>query len=230
MVFVNGNTARISVDAPGYRSGYEYVYLNPNQTYYYTRVRLDEPMCTATVLDDSGRIVSGSTADTYSQSLYWGDEFGVRASFPKAGFEKLTERLIDVRVNGLFAFAPRVYLSDQKDRWYLEVVVRRRDMQSFSNRIDIVVTRDPAAPGRKVEPLILVGDYSDTQKLAEQFAARDADRDILSRRLESIARQLREMFPTLDAGERHSLQAALSGIPSLARDLQSIEKFEQLHR
>ncbi|HNV70379.1 MAG TPA: hypothetical protein PKO06_11820, partial [Candidatus Ozemobacteraceae bacterium] len=58
MVFVNGNTARISVDAPGYRSGYEYVYLNANQTYYYTRVRLDEPMCSATVIDTTGKLVS----------------------------------------------------------------------------------------------------------------------------------------------------------------------------
>ncbi|HNV71325.1 MAG TPA: hypothetical protein PKO06_16600, partial [Candidatus Ozemobacteraceae bacterium] len=116
------------------------------------------------------------------------------------------------------------------DRWYLEVVIRRRDMQSFSNRIDIVLTPDPTVPGRKVEPLILVGDYNDTQKLAEQFASRDADREVLTRRLESIARQLRELYPTLDAGERQTLRTALGGTPALARDLQSLETFEQLHR
>ena len=231
MVWVNGTTARISVDAPGYRSGSEYVYLNNTQTYYSARVRLDDPMSSASVIDTTGKYVQGASADTYSQSMYWGDEFGVRATLPKAGYEKLTERLIDVRVNSLHAFAPRVYLSSQGDRWSVEVVVRRRDMQSFSNRLDIVVTADPATPSfRKVEPLIMVADYAANQKLAEQFS-RDADRlDLLSRRLESGARQLRDVFPALDAGEQRAVCEALGPSTQLARELQSIETFNTLHR
>ena len=230
-VMVNGTNARIQVEAPGYRGGYEYVYMNPNNHNYYVTVRMEDPMNSADVVDTTGKFVQGSFTDTFSQGMYWGDEFGIRASFPKVGFTQLTERRMDVRVNGLWAFAPRVYLTGNATTWQVEIVIKRRDMSSFSNNIRIILTPDDATPptNRKVEPIVLASDYQQNQILALSLSERGTNLPLVLNRLESVARQLREILPTLDEGQRRDLLGQLGETSPLGRELKGMASFQALH-
>ncbi len=239
-VWVSGNTARIEVSAPGYRSGNTTVFMNANTHYHYATVTLDDPTVWANVKTTKGAWVEGATTNTYSQSMYWGDEYGVRASFPKKGFEKLTERLIDVRVNYLFAFAPKVYLSDAGTRWNLEVVVKRRDLRDTSNMIELLLTPDPApetpltppqprAIQPAIEPMVLAADYQ-ANRIALENAGETETRDVLTGRLESLARRIREVVGTLDAGEAARLLQKIGADSPLGREIRTMRTFNDLHR
>jgi len=202
-VMVSGKNARIQVEAPGYRPSYETVYLSPNQTNYFVRVRLDDPFINVHLVDETQSFIPAAVADYYSQSLYWGDEFGVRGRLPKAGFAQLKARDIDVRINGMFAFAPRVYLTESTDYWRFEVVVRRGDMNTFSNNIRLVFPHDPvAAPTRTVGLDHLMADYRENTRQADR--CRGDDREIIRNRLESLAGEIRAEFSGLDAGQQQS--------------------------
>ncbi len=230
-VWVSGNSARIDVQAPGYRDGHATVYLSPNTTHYRCDVRLDETSVTANVIDERGAYVSGAQTDTYSQSLYWGDEYGVRAYLPKAEFTKLTWNQIEVRVNHLFAFAPRVYLADQGSRWAIEAVIKRRDMGQMFNRIEIVVPRDPAPPASgtpqlAIEPLI--ADYAGNQTLLAKLD-NDGDRETVNRRLESLAVAVRAVFAKLTGEKRAAVLQAMPAGTALRRELTTMSTFDRVH-
>jgi len=230
-VFVSGNSARIDVEADGYRSGYEYVSLQKNVTSYYVRVRLEEPMVSMNLVDNDLKPVANSSFSHYSQNMYWADEFGFTGQFPKAGFEKLTARDFSVRINHLYAFAPRVYLNASGDYWRFEIVVKRRDMNSmFINLFEIMIERDPvAAPPATAELVALAADYSRNLELAA--AARSEDETLLLQsRLESNAAQITENFAGLSADDQNEVLAQLVQESPLARALKGIAAFENLHR
>ncbi|HNS10770.1 MAG TPA: hypothetical protein PKN29_13790 [Candidatus Ozemobacteraceae bacterium] len=230
-VFVSGNSARIDVEADGYRSGYEYVMLQPNVTSYYVRVRLEEPMVSMNLVDNDLKPIANSSFSHYSQNMYWADEFGFTGQFPKSGFEKLTARNFSVRINHLYAFAPRVYLTSNGDYWRFEIVVKRRDMNSmFINRFEIMIERDPVvAPPATAELIALAGDYSHNLELAA--AARSEDETLLLQsRLESNAAQIIANFASLSADDQNEVMAQLTRESPLTRTLKGIAAFENLHR
>ena len=230
-VFVSGNSARIDVEADGYRSGYEYVMLQKNVTSYYVRVRLEEPMVSMNLVDNDLKPVANNSFSHYSQNMYWADEFGFTGQFPKAGFEKLTPRDFTVRINHLYAFAPRVYLTAAGDYWRFEIVVKRRDMNSmFMNRFEIMIARDPVAtPPTTAELASLATDYSRNLELAA--AARSADETLLLQsRLESNAAQIIENFADLSADDQNEVLTRLAHECPLTRTLKGIATFENLHR
>jgi len=232
-VWVSGTMARIEVEAPGYRQGHTTVTVSQNTHQYYAQVQLDDPTAWVNLVDENFKRVDGYT-NAYSQSMYWGDEFGMTARFAKKGFEKLEERRIQARVNAMTAWAPRVYLRSVGDSWDLEVVVRRRDMNQYSNTIDLVIPRDPPAPEPAPAPAsaenvaALVQDYQDTLALRATFTKAD-EIDRLQARLESVARRLRTAARVLDAGERASLIDSLPEGP-LVNEIRDILIFEGLHR
>lgn len=216
-VYVSGTQARIDVQAPGYREGYTTVYLPPNSTTtnHYADVRLDDPTVWIDVVDQTGRRIENSSVDAFSQSLYWGDEYGMRARFPKAQFTQVTERKIQVRVNYLWAFAPRVYLTDRGDYWALEVVIRRRDMgNSFSCRVELEVPRDPPAPPPPATETLslaeahdLVADYQRQLEWLREMTADDGS-----------VRKVEPKTPALPADER-AVEPATAEPPVDGRDL-----------
>ncbi len=229
-VFVSGNSARIDVEADGYRSGYEYVMLQPNVTSYYVRVRLEEPMVSMNLVDNDLKPVANSSFNHYSQNMYWADEFGFTGQFPKAGFEKLTARNFSVRINHLYAFAPRVYLSANGDYWRFEIVVKRRDMNSmFINRFEIMIERDPIiAPPATAELVALAADYSRNLELAA--AARSADETLLLQsRLESNAAQIIGAFAAISADDQTSIISCLKHEDVLRRTLKNMQTFAEIH-
>lgn len=238
-VWISGTSARIEVEAPGYRRGYTTVYLSGNTHYHSCDVRLDDPSVNGNVRTTKGQFVQGGYVSPGYQGLYWADEYGIRAQFPKKGFEKLTERLIEVRVNSLYAFAPRLYLSDAGSQWNLEVVIKRRDLRDLFNTIDVIVTPDPVetpapAPAptpvpEAHEPIVLADDYRLNQQ-ALQNTDLEEIRDVLTRRLESLARRLRAVAPALDEGEAARLLQAVGAESPVGREIRAIRTFGAIQR
>ncbi len=234
-VMVSGTSATINVSADGYRSGSTHVFLNTNSTntHYYCDVRLDDPTVWVNLKDDAHMTIPGGNTSYYSQSMYWADEFGITGRFPKAGFEKITTRDFDVRVNYMFSFLPKIYLSDSGTDWRFEVVVKRRDMREFSNNIDILVKRTPAeippaTPTARVAALELARDYVANLELAARF--RDgASVETLQTRFESIARDLHALLPVLSAEEREEVIRTLPAQNPLTKELKAVGAFELLH-
>lgn len=230
-VYVTGNTARIDVEADGYRSGYEYVYLRDNVTSYYAQVRLDDPTVWVNMCDNANQPVANSYISYTSQSLYWGDEFGIRGRFPVEGFESLTVRDLDVLVNNMYAFAPRVYLTRSGNDWNFEIIVKRRDMHStFSNRFDIIVRRDPVSePVPDAELIAMVKDYAVNIDAVSQ-TRNDEEVILLQNRLESTATYLISIWHRTSCETRSQILALLSDNSPLTRALNSINQFENLYR
>jgi hypothetical protein len=230
-VYVTGNTARIDVEADGYRSGYEYVYLRDNVTSYYAQVRLDDPTVWVNVRDDANNPIANSYVSHTSQSMYWGDEFGMRGYFPAEGFESLTVRDLDVLVNNMYAFAPRVYLTRSGNNWNFEIIVKRRDMNSmFSNRFEIIAKRDPVSePAPAAELIAMAEDYVANMSAAAQTRSEE-EILILHNRLESTAAYLLSVWPATEAETRSQIIALLPVDSPLTRALKSMSQFENLHR
>ncbi len=222
-VFVSGHTARIEVRAEGYRSAHRTVYLKDNVNSYHETVTLDDPTVFVNLKDsDFGHIDNGSIS-YFSQTLYQSNEFGIRARFPVAGFENITSRDIDVRVNSMFAFLPRIYLNKRGDFWDLEVVLRRRDFSDFSNRIEILVNRTPqAAPAEFV--LALASDYVAQQKLMNK----EKEENYIDR-LSSLAREINFFYSNLNTDEQEAISEILKESPQILRELKISEKFSDLH-
>lgn len=138
--YVSGTTARLDFRAPGYRDAHETVFLHGTSTQHTVNVRMDDPTIFINIRDHQGASIPGAYYSD-SQSLYWGDEFGVTFRIPKAGFEKLTERDVVLRVNSFTPFGARVTLRGGAD-WRVEAVFKRRDLQNYSNRVELYVKRD----------------------------------------------------------------------------------------
>jgi len=230
-VYVTGSTARIDVEADGYRSGYEYVYLRDNVTSYYAQVRLDDPTVWVNVRDDANKPIANSYVSHTSQSMYWGDEFGMRGYFPVEGFESLTVRDLDILVNNMYAFAPRVYLTRSGNNWNFEIIVKRRDMNSmFSNRFEIIAKRDPVSePAPAAELIAMAEDYVANMSAAAETRSEE-EILIMHNRLESTAAYLLSVWPTTEAETRSQIITLLPVESPLTRALRSISQFENLHR
>lgn len=139
--FVSGNSARLEAEAPGYQRGYATAYLQPSQHDYRVDVRLRDATIFIDARDFSGRTIAGAHYNNF-QSLYQGDEYGCTFTVPKAGFQNLTQRDLEVRVNHFTPFGARVWLQGGGSSWRIEVVVKRRDLTNFSNRLTLYCKSD----------------------------------------------------------------------------------------
>ncbi|MFZ5949819.1 MAG: hypothetical protein ACOYXC_03885 [Candidatus Rifleibacteriota bacterium] len=224
-VFVSGNTARIEISAPGYRSAHRSIYLQNNVNSYHETVTLDDPTIFVNLQADDYSNIADSTTSYFSQSLYQSDEFGIRGRFPVAGFEKITSRDLDVRVNSMFAWLPRVYLNQRGNYWDFEIVIKRRDFSDFSNRIQILVTRTPPeAPASLEYALAQAVDYNNNIMMLEKN--RD---ELLLARLESLAREIRQAYIALPLEAREQLLSTIEA-DVLKGELQDISSFELNHK
>lgn len=147
--YVSGTTARLDFRAPGYRDAHETVYITGTSTQHSVNVRMDDPTIFINVRDHQGGHIAGAYYSD-SQSMYWADEFGVTFRIPRAGFEKLTEKDVVLRVNSFTPFGARVTLRGGGD-WRVDAVFKRRDLQNYSNRVELYVKRD--AEETRVTPL-----------------------------------------------------------------------------
>lgn len=224
-VFVSGNTARIEINAPGYRSAHRSIYLNDHTSNYNETVSLDDPTIFVSLQDDSYANIPNGTYSHYSQTFYQTDEFGIRGRFPVAGFEKVTSRDLDVRVNSMFAWLPRIYLTQRGEYWEFEIVIKRRDFSDFSNRIQILVKRTPAEAPASVEHIAaMADDYLHNLELV-----RTQSEEIYFDRLTSLAREINLFFPTLSAQDRDAILLQLKAAPQLTRELTATSNFIQIH-
>ncbi len=230
-VFVSGNSARIDVEAPGYRTGYQYVYLRDNVTNYSANVRLDDPTIWINLIGSNHKPIADASTSHYSQSMYWGDEFGFTGQFSKKGFEKLTARDFTVRINSMYAFGPRVYLTSSGDNWRFEIIVKRRDMNSmFSNRFEVVVKCDPDETAPTFASLLeLAKDYTDNVEMATRARSED-EIALLQCRLESNATRLIGSFVALAVDEQSQLLQVLPADSALVRQLKGISAFNNMHQ
>jgi hypothetical protein len=147
--YVNGSSAQLQVQAQGYQQAYQTVFIRPNVKQYNVDVTLRDNTVYFDTLDDEGKRIAGVYVNNW-QGSYWADEYGAVFTVPKEGFSNLTQRDIEVKVNYFTAFAKRIWLSNSGNSWRIEVVVQRRDVDSFSNRLYVILKRDavPAPPAQ----------------------------------------------------------------------------------
>ncbi|MBW7874627.1 MAG: hypothetical protein H3C47_01410 [Candidatus Cloacimonetes bacterium] len=139
--FVSGTHARIEFSAPGYQDGRETVYLNSNQKHYRVRVRMSDP--SVWVRAQSKKVNNLNVSVNQSQFMATSaDRYVFEVLLRNTGFSKFTYRDIEVRVNGMWAFAPRIQVSGQDGSRRIHVEVRREDLRSFSNQVVVEVPSD----------------------------------------------------------------------------------------
>ena len=142
--FVSGATARVEAEAPGYQRGYTTVYLQPNQNDYRVDLRLRDATVFIDCRDFANRPIPGAHYTNF-QSLYQGDEYGCTFTVPKQGFQNLTQRDVECRVNHFTPFGARIWFQEGGSAWRIEVVVKRRDMQNLSNWLILYCKSDSDA-------------------------------------------------------------------------------------
>lgn len=153
-VWVSGDRyARLSISADGYRDAQVNVSIDPNRTNYNVRVTLEDPQVWLDVTD-----IQRNPLQHYSREdnfMVWGDEYRFTSKISAEGFTRFDAYDVEMRVNGLFPFAERIRVRDLGSQREIEVTVKRRRMNSFSNRMEIRVRSDASfgdAPAATEEP------------------------------------------------------------------------------
>lgn len=137
---VSGSQARVTVRAEGYREESTYVSLREGQTTYDVRVTLDDPSVYVDLLDqDGGYVSSYSREDNFS---VWADEYRFETRINQDGFTRFTEQDVEVRVNGLYPFGEQVRVYGSGTSRRIEVTLKRRDIDRFSNRVRVRIPSD----------------------------------------------------------------------------------------
>lgn len=231
-VKISGENARIDIESPGYYKEFIIVRLKPGQSTYDVKVCCEELDFDAEVVDYKMKTFNGTYVNLHgSQSMYGGDEFGIRGYFPKPGFENVTERDVRVMINGMPAQAPRIYLTGTTDRWNFEIIVRRQDMSSLPNNFRIEVPHDAVQPsvkaGETKDVSTLVDDYQMNVKLMADLDG--ADSKVAQNRLSSLSRRIQDSYKTLNAGQKRGVLKSL-GSTLLNKELQSIDIFDSMHK
>lgn len=132
--------AQITVTANGYREARETVWLNPNSTNYNVRATLDDPTVWVDVYERGGTSIQHSSRiDSFG---VWGDEFRFVSRISAEGFTRFTAQHVEVRVSGMIPFGDRVRVSDLGSQREVEVTLKRRDMNSYSNSIRVYLPSD----------------------------------------------------------------------------------------
>jgi hypothetical protein len=137
---VSGNQARVEVRSEGYRDEVAYVPLREGQTTYDVRVTMEDPPVYVDLIDqDGGYVASYSREDNFS---VWADEYRFVTRINQDGFEKFTEQDVEVRVNGLYPFGEKIDVLGSAGSRSIEVTLKRRDIDRFSNRVRVRIPSD----------------------------------------------------------------------------------------
>ncbi len=132
--------AQITVSSDGYREARETVWLNPNSTTYNVRATLDDPTVWVDVYERGGSSLQHSSRiDSFG---VWGDEFRFVSRISAEGFARFTAHDVQVRVGGMIPFGDRVRVSTSGTQREIEITVKRRDMNSYSNSFRVYVPSD----------------------------------------------------------------------------------------
>ncbi len=228
-VSVIGNYAQIQVEAPGYKSAQKSIRINEDTNNYNETISLSDPTVFADVVDYDGFTIGGGFVSHYSQTMYSADEFGIRGDFPCNGFENMTEADVRVQINGISSFRPRVYLSKTTDRWKFEIILNRREMQEFSNRIRIFFKQDATEGEEKsYEIVTLLEDYeNNTAQLS--FLQDEENINICYNRLDSIKNQLIRATNSMDKGELNTLINSMDKSHPLYNSIFQIWQFNTIY-
>lgn len=228
---IEGKTARIDVSAKGYRSNYIFIPLEKNVVHYKGDIVLEDPEVLFRLENQDSEPVDSCEWDFgWTLHLYWHDEFGFNVVFPKAGFESITNRNIDLFVNGN-RVGSRIYLTSVSDSWQLEVVGRRHELDpEIINHLTVVIKSQNQ---RFIYTEALLNDLVDDYLKNIEFAASarsEKEIFIVQCRLESIVKELTDAFPSINQDTRASIISKLLPESDLARSLKCIATFEEVHR
>lgn len=138
--YVSGRTARIEVDADGYRSGRTTVFLRDNQTSYQVPLRLEDPSVSLDVRDQDRQTLSHRSRD--ENQMVFADEFRFSSRISAEGFSKFKASDLRFRVNGLSAYSARVQVFDRGSEREIQVTFSRRHLGRYSNRLELFVPDD----------------------------------------------------------------------------------------
>lgn len=174
-VMVSGTTAWVEARANGYREGRTSVFLNQSQKHVRVQVRLSEPSTWVRVRSKAGKELQASVNQNQFMAIS-ADRYTLEVNLREQGYSKFTYRDVEVRVNHLWAFAPRIQVYGTEGAMRVQIEVRRDDMREFSNQIEVEIPSDAElAPARRkrVQALsfeLLSGELDEatrTQKLEE---------------------------------------------------------------
>ncbi len=173
--FVSGTHARIEVSAPGYQDGRETVYLNSNQKHYRVRVRLSDP--SVWLRAQSKKVNNLNVSTNQSQFMATGaDRYSFEMLLRNTGFSKFTHRDIEVRVNGMWAFAPRIQVSGQDGSRRIQVEIRREELRGYSNQIVVEIPSDEElTPARRKRLQALSFELMQAEGMDEALRAQKLD-------------------------------------------------------
>ena len=139
---VSGNRATIRVRSDGYRDANAYVSLREGQYNYTVRVTMDDPQVWFDLQDENYQNVQAhSREDNFG---VWADEYKIVSRVLADGFTKFERFDVDVRVNGLMPFGEQVRVRRYGDQAEIEITLKRRDLRSFSNRVQVRIPSDAA--------------------------------------------------------------------------------------
>ena len=139
---VSGSRATIRVRSDGYRDTTAYVSLRPNQYNYTVRVTMDDPQVWFDLQDENYQNVqANSREDNFG---VWGDEYKIVSRVLADGFTKFERFDVDVRVNGLRPFGEQIRVRHYGSQAEIEITLKRRDLRSFSNRVQVRIPSDAA--------------------------------------------------------------------------------------
>jgi hypothetical protein len=139
---VSGNRATIRVRSDGYRDANAYVYLRDGQTSYTVRVTMDDPQVWFDLKDENYQnVYANSREDNFG---VWADEYKIVSRVLADGFTKFERFDVDVRVNGMMPFGEQVRVRRYGNQAEIEITLKRRDLRSFSNRVEVRIPSDAA--------------------------------------------------------------------------------------
>jgi len=231
-VAINGNIARIDVDAKGYRSNHIDIQLKKNIRAYKSHIVLEDPTILLGLEDENSSSIATCTWHIGGTlHLYWGDELGFSGVFPKTGFEKLTKQDFDVILNGDNQISNRVYLTSIGDNWHFEIVIMRSKLDSVGdNHLTVVInsaSRETVLPATYFYDLAL--DYTRNLELASSLRS-EREVFLIQCRLESNANELIDAFSGMNKDDQKEILSRLPAEGDLVRSLRSIATFSELHR
>lgn len=140
-VFVSGTRATVTVRADGYREARESVWLTQGQTYYNVTVRLEDAQIDVRVRDAANQYIPGVWVDATTFGAF-ADEYRFTVRLRAEGFTKFGRNDVGLRVNHLWPFGERVWVQDGGAYRTVEVTLKRRDLTSLFNTVDVTIPSD----------------------------------------------------------------------------------------
>ncbi len=176
-VWISGNRAQIEIKADGYRSTRETVYIRENQKYYNVNARMDDPGVFFRVYNASYQTIPGAYARENNIGV-WGDEYRFDIRLPKEGYEEFDSFDVEVDCTGGFVFGERINVYNMGSQRRVEITVKRRNMNDFSNTFKVTIPSDEELRGhrRKLIRTISYKLMNEKEELGEELAEKLAEK------------------------------------------------------